>query len=214
MIVLKILLGILLGILVLLFLIMLIRVEVLATYNDSLTLTIKILFFRIKVLPSEEKPEKKEKKKKPEKPKSKKKEKPKEEKEKKPSLIQKLKEKKGLSGLLSLLWSVVEIALGALKGLISHVVIKKFDLGILLAGEDAASVAESYGKLCSVVYPAVNIITNATVCRDYNVGIEPTFDPDRKTETYADVHAYLRIIFAVWEALKAGVKIIIARIKL
>ena len=87
-------------------------------------------------------------------------------------------------------------------------------MGILLAGEDAASVAESYGKLCSVVYPAVNIITNATVCRDYNVGIEPTFEPDRKTETYADVHAYLRIIFVVWEALKAGVKIIIARIKL
>lgn len=212
MIVLKILLGILLGILLLLFLIMLIKVEVLATYNDSLTLTIKILFFRIKVLPSEEKPEKKEKK--PEKPKPKKKEKPKEEKEKKPSLIQKLKEKKGLSGLLSLLWSVVKIALGALKGLFSHIVIKKFDLGILLAGEDAASVAESYGKLCSVVYPAVNIITNATVCRDYNVGIEPTFEPDRKTETYADVHAYLRILFVVWEALKAGVKIIIARIKL
>ena len=73
MIVLKILLGILLGILLLLFLIMLIKVEVLATYNDSLTLQIKILFFRIKVLPSEEKPEKK-KEKKPEKPKPKKKE--------------------------------------------------------------------------------------------------------------------------------------------
>lgn len=213
MIVLKILLGILLGILLLLFLIMLIRVEVLATYNDSLALTVKILFFRVKILPSEDKP-KKEKKKKPEKPKPKKEEKPKEEKEKKPSLIQKLKEKKGLSGLLSLLWSAVEIALGALKGLISHIVIKKFDLGILLAGEDAASVAENYGRLCSVVYPAVNIITNATVCRDYNVGIEPTFDPDRKTETYADVHAYLRIIFVVWEALKAGVKLLIARIKL
>ena len=101
MIVLKILLGILLGILLLLFLIMLIRVEVLATYNDSLALTIKVLFFRIKILPSEEKP-KKEKKKKPEKPKPKKEEKPKEEKEKKPSLIQRLREKKGLSGLLSL----------------------------------------------------------------------------------------------------------------
>ncbi len=213
MIVLKILLGILLGILLLLFLIMLIRVEVLATYNDSLALTIKVLFFRIKILPSEEKP-KKEKKKKPEKPKPKKEEKPKEEKEKKPSLIQRLREKKGLSGLLSLLWSVVKIALGALRGLISHIVIKKFDLGILLAGEDAASVAQNYGRLCSAVYPAVNIITNATVCRDYNVGIEPTFEPDRKTETYADVHAYLRIIFVVWEALKAGVKIIIARIKL
>ena len=61
---------------------------------------------------------------------------------------------------------------------------------------------------------ARNIISAATVCKDYNVGIEPVFDPEKGTEFYADVHAYLRIIFALAEAVKAGVKLLIVRIKL
>lgn len=200
---------------------MLIRVQIFATYKDALTLIVKVLFVKITVVspdkPEKEKKEKKKKKKpKKEKPKD---EKPEEEKdkkdeEKKPSIITKLKEKKGLTGLLSLLTSVVKIALGALRDIISHIVLKKFDIGIALSGEDAATVAVNYGKLCSIVYPAVNVITNATVCKDYHVTLEPVFDTDRKTECYADVHAYLRIIFVVAEALKAGVKILIARIKL
>ena len=171
---------------------------------------------------SDKKP--KEKKKKKEKPK-KKKEPKKEEKDKKEgeekkdekkkqSYLSKLKDKKGLTGLLSLLTSVAKIALGTLKGIFSHIVLKKFDVGIALAGEDASSVALNYGKLCSIVYPAINIITAATVCKDYNVTLEPVFDPDKKTEVYADVHAWLRIIFVLAEVIKAGVKILIARIRL
>lgn len=208
-------LYIILGILLLLFLITLIKVEVFATYSEELTLTLKILFVRIPLISPDKKPkkkpEKKPEKKKEEKPAPKKEEK---EKEKKQSYLQKLKEKKGLSGLVSLFTSIAKIAVGALKGLFSHIVIKKLDVGILLSGEDAATVALNYGKLCSVFYPAVNIITSATVCKQYNVSLEPCFDPDRETEIYTDVHAYLRIIFALAVAIKAGVKLLIVRIKL
>nr|WP_316625009.1 hypothetical protein [uncultured Ruminococcus sp.] len=213
-------LYIILGIFALLFLITLIRVQVFAKYSDTLTLSVKVLFFTIKLLPPDkEKKEKKPKKEKPKKKKPKPEEKDKKEdkdkeEKKKPSYLSKLKDKKGLSGLVSLFTSIAKIAVGALKGIFSHIVIKKLDVGIMLAGEDAATVAVNYGKLCSVFYSAVNIIAAATVCKDYNVTIEPVFDPDKKTEVYADVHAYLRIIFVIAEALKAGVKIIIARIKL
>ncbi len=208
-------LYIILGILLLLFLITLIRVEVFFRYTDEVALTLKVLFVQIKILPQKKAPKKK----KEEKPKEKKQEKPKEKKEekpkeKKPSYLQKLKEKKGLSGLVSLFTSLAKIAAGALKGLFSHIVIKKLDVGIALSGDDASAVALNYGRLCSVFYPAVNIITAATVCKDWNVSIEPVFDPDRPTEVYADVHAYLRIIFALWELIKAGVKLLIVRIKL
>lgn len=210
-------LYIILGILLLLFLITLIRVQVFAYYSEEFLLTVKILFFKIKILPAKEKPEKK----KPEKkPKKEKKQKPEEEakkekpEEKKQSYLGKLKEKKGLSGLISLFTSIARIAGGALKGLFSHIVIKKMDVGIAIAGSDASDTALKYGKLCSAVYPAVNIISAATVCKDYNVGIEPVFDPEKGTEFYADVHAYLRIIFALAEAVKAGVKLLIVRIKL
>lgn len=209
-------LYIILGILLLLFLITLIRVEVLAKYSETLTLVLKVLFVKITLIsPDKEKKEKKPKKEKPKKKKEEKKPGTEEkEKKKKPSYLGKLKEKKGLSGLISLFVSLAKIAVGALKGIFSHIVFKKLDVGITLSGEDAASVAVTYGRVCSVLYPAINIITAATVCKDYRISVEPIFDPDKPTEVYADVHAYLRIIFVLWEAIKAAVKLLIVRIKL
>ncbi len=207
-------LFIVLGILLLLFLILMIRVQVFATYSDELTLYIKVLFIRIPLIPPADKKPKKEPTPKKKKPKE---DKPKEnepDKEPKPSFLSRLKEKKGLTGLLSLLTSVAKIAGTLLKNLFSHIVIHRFDLGIALSGEDASSVALNYGRLCSVVYPAVDIIVAATVCRDYHVTLEPVFDSDRDTEISVDLHAHLRVIFAVWEALKAGVKLLLVRLKL
>ena len=208
-------LYIILGILLLLFLITLIRVQVFFSYTEDVALTLKVLFVKIKLLPAKKK-EKTPKKEKPKekKPEPKKPEKEKKEKKKKPSYLSKLKEKKGLSGLLSLFTSAARIAGGLLKGIFSHIVIKKMDVGITLSGEDAASVAVNYGRVCSVLYPAVNVIAAATVCQHYNVVVEPIFDPDKPTEVYAEVHAYLRIIFVLAAAIKAAVKLLIVRIKL
>lgn len=210
-------LYIILGILLLLFLLTLIRVQVFMQYTDDVALSVKVLFVKIRILPSakkkkKEKPKKekpKEKKSKEEKPKKEKKEK-----KKKPSYLSKLKEKKGLSGLLSLFTSLAKIAAGMLKGIFSHIVIKKLDVGISLSGEDAATVAVNYGRVCSALYPAVNVITAATICENYHVVVEPVFEPDKPTEVYADIHAYLRIIFVLAEAIKAAVKLLIVRIKL
>ena len=209
-------LYIILGILLLIFLILLIRVEVLMKYTDSITLIVKVLFVKITLLSPDKKPkEKKPKEEKPKekKPEPKKKEEPKEKKEKQ-SYLSKLKDKKGVTGILSLFSSLAKIAVGALKGIFSHIVFKKLDVGITLSGEDASSTAVNYGRVCSVFYPAVNVITSTCVCKDPCVVIEPVFNPDQETEVYADIHAYIRIIFVVAEAIKAGVKLLIARIKL
>lgn len=201
-------LYIILGILLLLFLISLIRVQVFAQYTDTLTLTLKILFFKIKLIPP---PEKKEKEEKPKKEKPKKKPKKKEpekkkDEEKKPSFLATLKEKHGLSGLVSLFTSLAKIAAGMLRNIVSHIVIKKFDVGIALSGEDAASVAVNYGKLCSALYPSINVITSMTACKSYHIVVEPMFDPEMKTEVFADIYLYLRIIFVLAAAISAGVK--------
>ena len=201
------------------FLISLIRVQIFALYSDDLTLSLKILFFKIKLLPQdEEKKEKKEKKPKKEKKKKKKKkeeEKPEKEKkeEKKPSLLAQLKDKHGVTGLIELFRSAANIATGMLKGIISHVVFEKLDVGIMLSGNDAASVAVTYGKVCAALYPSINILTSATVCRDYNIRIEPVFDPEKPTEVYANIHVYLRIIFVLGAAIKAGFRFLILFLK-
>ena len=209
-------LQILLLILILLFLVCLVRVRISVTYHEDIRVILKVLIFDFQLLPKKEKP-KKEKPKKKEDKKEKKKE-PREQekkvKEKKPNYLAKLKEKKGLSGLISLFKELAKIAGGTLKGLFKHIVIKKLDVGIALNAGDAASTAIQYGQLCSVVYPAVNVITAITVCKDYNVTLEPIFDDDRETEYYADVYAYIRVGFILWYALKAGVKLLIARIKM
>ncbi len=209
-------LYIILGILLLLFLICLIRIRVFALYTDEIKLSLKILFFEIRLLPQEKKPKKESKK-----PAKKKKQKPETEettktdkKEEKPGYLARLKEKKGVSGIISLFTELAKIAAGALKGIFRHIVIKKLDVGIALNAGDASSTAIQYGKLCSAVYPAINIITAITVCKDYHVTLEPIFDDERKTEIYADVYAYIRVGFILWHALKAGVKLLIARLKL
>ena len=209
-------LYILLGILLLLFLICLVRVQVFLLYKDDVKLSVKVLFYEIKLLPAEKKPEKK----KPEKKPKKQPEKPKpeeeepKEKEKKPSYLSKLKDKKGVTGLISLFTEIAQIAGGMLKGIFKHIVIKRLNVGIALNSGDAATTALNYGKLCSVFYPAVNVITAATICKDYNVTLEPIFDDERETEVYADVYAYLRVGWALLHALKAGVRILIARMKM
>jgi len=207
---------ILLGILLLLFLICLIRIQVFAQYTDEVRLSIKILFYELKLLPKPEKPKKKpeKKKKEPKKPKQEPEKKEEEEKEKKPSYLSKLKDKKGLTGIISLFAELAQIAGGALKGIFKHIVIKKMNVGIALNAGDAASTALQYGKLCSAVYPSVNVIAAVTDCKDYNVTLEPIFDDERETEIFADLYAYIRIGFILWHGIVAGVKILIARLKM
>jgi len=207
-------LWIILGILLLLFLILMVPVEVIAHYGDELSLTVKVLFYTKKLLPQPNKTQKpKPKKEEPKpRPEAKKKEKPK--KEKKPSYLTKLREKKGLSGVVSLLSGLAKIAGTTLKGLFSHIVIKRFDVGIALSSGDAASTAINYGRLCAVVYPAVDVIAASTVCKDYRVSIEPVFDDDKETEITADLHARLRVVFAAYEGIKAGLKLLWLRAKL
>lgn len=208
-------LYILLGILLLLLLICFIRVKVFARYDDDLKLSLKVLFYQLTILPAKEKPEKKSQKPKKKKPDDDKKEKPQEEeKEKKPSYLSKLKDKKGVTGLISLFTEIAKIAGGALKGIFSHIVFKKLDVGIAYNGGDAATTAVNYAKICSAFYPALNILVSATVCRSYNVTLEPIFDDERETEVYADVHFYIRVGFVLLEGVKAGVKLLIARMKL
>ncbi len=211
-------LYIVLGILLLIFLILLIRVQVFMEYSDTIRLSVKVLFVKIRLIdpdkekkPKMEKPEKKKKKKKPEKKKEETEEK---EKKKKPNMLQKLKDKKGVTGLLSLFTSLAKIAGGMLKGLFSHIVIHRLDVGLAIKGSDASDTALTYGKLCSVIYPSINIITAATKTKDYHITVEPVFDDSRETEVYANIHAHLRIIWAVWEVLKAAVKVLWVRIRL
>lgn len=204
-------LFIILGILLLLFLISLIKIEIFITYQDSVTLVLKILFVKLKLVsPDKEKKPKKKKKEKSKKKVPKKEET--EEKEKKQSLLSSLKEKHGLPGLLSLFNDLVKIATGAFKGILKKLVFKRFDLMLEIVGEDAAQTALTYGKVCSIVYPAVTLTAGITDFKDYSLVIKPRFDSE-KTNIYLNVYCYERVMFIVHYALVAGVKVLFKYLK-
>lgn len=209
-------LYIILGVLALIALLLVLKIQIYYTFDEDATLKLRVLFFTLTVIPAPQKKKKEQKKKKPKQPKQ-----PKEQKEKKPkhdrpeelSYLEKVRKKRGLSGLVSLLTGLARLTAGTLKYLASHTVIKKLDVGIAMNSGDAASTAVAYGRLCSVVYPAVNVIAAATVCKSYNVSIEPIFDSEQNTWATADVHAYLRLFFLVVEGVKAGVRLLLLRVR-
>lgn len=201
------------GILLLLILILLIRVRVSFVYENSVYLSLKILFYEYVILsPDKEKKEKKEKKSKKKKEKEEPEDFEEEEKEKKESLLTKLKNKHGIEGLISIFIDVLKIATGMLKGILSHIVIEKLYLDLLISMDDASATAQTYGKACSAIYPAVSALERLSTVKDQNLFIMPKFDGEGSV-IYLDTTIYLRPLFAVGAALKAGVQLLFIYIK-
>lgn len=205
-------LYIVLAVLLFIFLLLLVKIQIFFEYSDKLRLTVKYLFIKKTIVAPEEKPKAKKAEKKPKKePQQQEKKK---EKKKKQSYLSKLKDKKGISGIVSIFTSLARIASGLLKNVFKHIVIKRFDVDIVIVGSDASDTALKYGKLCAVIYPSLNIILSVTDTKDYKISVMPDFDDDAKSKVKVSSYAYARPIFLVYHLLIAGVKILIARAKL
>lgn len=187
-----------------------VKLKFTATYSDSLSLRLKVLFLNFTLVPFE----KKEKKKKSKKKKDKKSEKAKSNKKKKPSYLKKLSDKKGVSGLLSMITELSKLATSTLKGIFNNIVVEKLDISVTVVGEDAADTALKYGKLCGVFYSAVSIICdNVKKYDNYNVSVNPDFDDEAKMTVKADTTFYIRTFYVMKFAIKALVKLISIRYK-
>lgn len=195
-------LYIILGILLLLFLITLLNVWVFASYNEELRLFIKIAFIKLQLVPP--KPEKKKKKhKKKQNKKEPNKEKP--EKEKSFSIKDYVKEK-GISGILNIVKRVADLAVGALKDLLSKATVTKLSLRIRVAGENAADSAIKYGGVCAALYPALKVIAEVVTIEDYNIDVEPDFSDKPKNSAKGEVVAKIRIISILKVVFKRGLQ--------
>lgn len=205
-------LYIVLAVLLFIFLLLLVKIQVFFEYTDKLKLTVKYLFIKKTIVTPEEKEKAKKTEKKPKKePQQQEKKK---EKKKKQSYLSKLKDKKGISGIVSIFTSLARIASGLLKNVFKHIVIKRFDVDIVIVGDDASDTALKYGKLCAVIYPSLDIILSVTDTKDYKISVMPDFDDNAKCSVKVSSYAYARPIFLVHHLLIAGVKLLIARAKL
>lgn len=205
-------LYILLLLLLLCVLLCFVKLEFIATYSSSLTLTLKVLFLKFTLVPKK-KSKGKKKKEKPVKQSTKKTTEDGKKKEKKPSYLKKLYNKKGLSGIVSMVVDLAKLATTTLKGIFTHIVIEKFDINISVVGDDAADTALKYGKLCGVFYPAVTIICETAQCKDYSLNVKPDFDNDATMKVSGDFEFYIRVFYVLRYALSALIKLIVIRYK-
>lgn len=198
-------LGVVLFISLLFTLVFCIKLRFSAVYNEKLTLQLKVLFLKYTLIPYE----KKEKKKK-QKAKAKKKgeKKPEKKKEKKQSIFKKYTEKNGVDGLVSIISELSSLVGTTLKGLFEHIVIEKFDVDIIIRGEDAADTAIKYGKICGVFYSAVALILETAQFDDYNLNLTPDFDETKDSEVKGETDFYIRTFYVVMYLLKALIKLL------
>ena len=135
-------------------------------------------------------------------------------KEKKPKkenkTLKKLKalwKQRGLEGIVELIKEIAKIVGGLLSSVFKNIVIRKLDLNITVAYEDAADTAIKYGYACSGIYPAMAVILRIFKYKDYNIIIIPDFD---KKANEISVDAEISIVpwFVIAGAVKAAFRLL------
>ncbi len=207
------------SILLFLFLISLIKINVIAEYRDKPKVTIKILFIKINII-KEKKAKKKSTSNKPKtqtqkkNTKKKSKKKPKKNDTKRESKSTALLKKQGVSGLLDILKRLLSIAKGSLSNFFKYFIIHNFDVKVTLGGDDPSDTALGYGAVCAVVYPVMGRLYTTLNIEDYTADVVCDFNEDSKTTAFAYLYGSIRIIFILKIAFSALFKLIKTYLKM
>lgn len=190
----QIFLCIVAGLVALFVIVLSIPLKVSLGYSDKIQLSVKYLFLKFNILPTDP-----NKKKKPNKPK---KEKPPKEpkadeppKEKKPNPILEMVKANGYDGMMSVISNLGRV-LGIYGGKIfKSIVFEEIDLYIRVGTGDSAATAIKYGKTCQQVYPVFGFICSNNLVRKYDINVEPDFLANKtEGEFFFDMNITLRKI--------------------
>lgn len=197
-------LWIILGIIAFFIVLFSIRVTVYMTYDEDFKLDVSWLFIKLHILPKKEKPEKE----KPEKPEEEKPpEEPKQETEKKDNIIVNFYNNQGFSGVIQLLRDTVSAINGMFGSIFKHFIFRELKLYLSVGAGDAAETAILYGKTCSVVFPAMGLITSMCKVKEYDCGVQPNFMGPDKTAVFRAVIS-MRPIFITNAVIVLGIKLL------
>ncbi len=179
-----------------------VRFTVYMTYDNEFKVDVKWLFIKKSVLPKSEDEKSKKAKDKKEKPKKEKKKKSEEEKPteqaeektKKENMLVTFYKNQGFSGVLQLINDTVSAISGMFGSVFKHFVFRELKLFLSVGADDSAETAILYGKTCSLVFPAMGLVTSTCKVKDYDCGVQPNFiQPEKKA--YFKVVLSMRPIF-------------------
>lgn len=187
-------LYILLGLILFVMLLMLIPIRVYAHYHREFECTLYVGFVKFSIYPPKPKKERRKKKLKTSEPQKE------ETKKEKQSFVK----EKGIVFILELVKKIADLANTVLKDFFKHILIKKLQLSISVAGSDAADTAIKYGQCCSAAYPAVSIIASSMNCPKYGVDILPDFNENAKSDIKFEFMARVFVFRLVILVIKHG----------
>lgn len=189
----QIFLTVIFSIIALFVIILSIPLKVALGYDDKISLDIRYLFVKLKILPTDPNKPKKEKA-----PKEKKPEEPKKEeapKEKKPNPIVEMAKANGFDGMMEVLGNLGNVLKIFGGKLLRSIVFNKADIDITVGTGDAASTALKYGKTCQKIYPIMGFLCSNNVVKHHNINISADFlANDTKGNFYFEMNICLRKI--------------------
>ena len=189
----QIFLTVIFSIIALFVIILSIPLKVALGYDDKISLDIRYLFVKLKILPTDPNKPKKEKA-----PKEKKPEEPKKEeapKEKKPNPIVEMAKANGFDGMMEVLGNLGNVLKIFGGKLLRSIVFNKADINITVGTGDAASTALKHGKTCQKIYPIMGFLCSNNVVKHHNINISADFlANDTKGNFYFEMNICLRKI--------------------
>ena len=190
----QIFLTVIFSIIALIVIILSIPLKVNLGYSDKISLSIKYLFIKLNILPTDPNKPKKEKKPKEEKPEEPKKE---EEppKEKKPNPILEMVKANGFDGMMEVLGNLGNVLKIFGGKLLKSIVFNEAYVYISVGTGDAASTAIKYGKTCQKIYPVIGFLCSNNVVRHHDINVEADFLANKSEgEFYFEMNICLRKI--------------------
>ena len=189
----QIFLTVIFSIIALFVIILSIPLKVALGYDDKISLDIRYLYVKLKILPTDPNKPKKEKA-----PKEKKPEEPKKEeapKEKKPNPIVEMAKANGFDGMMEVLGNLGNVLKIFGGKLLRSIVFNKADINITVGTGDAASTALKYGKTCQKIYPIMGFLCSNNVVKHHNINVSADFlANDTKGNFYFEMNICLRKI--------------------
>ena len=192
----------LLGVLVLLIVVLSVPISAHIAYDGKLLIRIRFLGIPITLAPQKEKKSKKtslSKKKKAKTSATKKKKSSSKLKE----LVELMKQD-DLAGTLRFLRAVARLAAKTIGKLLRSITVKRFDLLVVVASNDAAVTAQRYGKVCGVLYPALASIESVMRIRERDIRMEPNFLMEKSV-----VRFDVRLRLSLWRLLGIGISLLL-----
>lgn len=162
-------------------------------YSEELVLTVKYLFLKFKLFPSENVDNKEEKSEKETDGQSVEK--------KTPGKLQSAIRAKGFRGFIELVSELLKLSGTTAVKLLKRLHMSRFDLYVMTGGEDAAEAAVLYGRTCAVIYPAAELLLNAVKCRKTGVTVDLDYSV-KEPYVRLESSVYILPIFAVYYGIK------------